>query len=79
MQPYLSDTLLSLPQQGVKRVLVATPAFVADCLETIEEIQIENHDLFQQAGGKVFDVVKPFNDHINFSHYIVSLANKHFD
>ncbi|MGY3743481.1 ferrochelatase [Leuconostoc inhae] len=79
VQPYLSDTLLSLPQQGVKRVLFATPAFVADCLETLEEIQIENHDLFQQAGGEVFDVVKPFNDHINFSHYIVSLANKHFD
>ncbi|WP_349515500.1 ferrochelatase [Leuconostoc suionicum] len=79
VKPYLSDTLMSLPSQGVKRVLVATPAFVADCLETIEEIHVENHDIFKQAGGEVFDVVHPFNDHIDFSNYIVSLANRHFE
>lgn len=79
VKPYLSDTLMSLPNQGVKRVLVATTAFVADCLETIEEIHVENHDIFKQSGGEVFDVVHPFNDHIDFSNYIVSLANRHFE
>lgn len=78
VKPYLSDTLRSLPSQGIKRVLVATPAFVADCLETIEEIHVENHDIFKQAGGEVFDVVQPFNEHIDFSKYIASLANRHF-
>ncbi|MFU0764056.1 MAG: ferrochelatase [Leuconostoc mesenteroides] len=69
---------MSLPSQGIKRVLVATPAFVADCLETIEEIHVENHDIFKQAGGEIFDVVQPFNEHIDFSIYIASLANRHF-
>ncbi|GMA69524.1 ferrochelatase [Leuconostoc litchii] len=79
VKPYLSDTLMSLPRQGNKRVLVSTPAFVADCLETIEEIHVENQEIFKQAGGEVFDVVKPFNDDIAFSKYLVSLAQRYFD
>ena len=46
LQPYTDKTVEALAKAGVKRLLVLTPGFVADCLETIEEIGIENRDIF---------------------------------
>lgn len=62
LEPYTSDTLTKLPAQGVKRLLVLTPGFVADCLETLEEIAMEGKETFLHAGGEQFDVLPCLND-----------------
>lgn len=62
LQPYCSVTLQELPAAGVKSVDVICPGFAADCLETLEEIRIENRDLFIDAGGKTFNYIPCLND-----------------
>ncbi len=63
LQPYLDETLTALARQGVRRVLVVTPGFTTDCLETIDEIGREMRDLFLQAGGTQFFRCPCLNDH----------------
>jgi ferrochelatase len=67
LQPYTDHTLKSLPQQGVKSVQMICPGFSSDCLETIEEIGIENRDYFLEAGGDRYEYIAALNaqpDHI---------------
>lgn len=64
--PSTAEVLEGLPSRGTKRLLVATPAFVADCLETLEEIKVENRDRFLEAGGSYYDVISPINDADSF-------------
>ena len=52
LQPYTSDTLRALAGEGVARVDVVCPGFAVDCLETLEEIAVENAALFRDAGGR---------------------------
>jgi len=52
IQPFTDQVLLDLPKRGVKRLLVVSPSFVADCLETLEEIQIRGREEFLKAGGE---------------------------
>ena len=61
IQPYTDDTLKILPQKGIKKLLVITPSFVADCLETIEEIGIEGKETFLENGGEQYDLVPCLN------------------
>jgi ferrochelatase len=63
LQPYLDETLTTLAQKGVRRVLVVTPGFTTDCLETIDEIGREMRDLFLQAGGTQLFRCPCLNDH----------------
>ena len=62
LSPYTDQTLRELPKQGKKRVLVLCPAFVADCLETLEEIRGEGAEIFHEAGGESFEQVPCLND-----------------
>ncbi|MFD2305302.1 ferrochelatase [Enterococcus termitis] len=62
LTPATDHTLKELPQQGDKRILIITPGFVADCLETIEEIENENREYFMASGGESFQYLHPFND-----------------
>ncbi len=62
VKPYTDATLEALPNQGVKNVVVLTPAFHADCLETLEEIAIEAKDTFLEAGGENYSTVPCLND-----------------
>jgi ferrochelatase len=62
LQPYLDETLRSLPDQGVKSVHVICPGFSADCLETLEEIEQENRGYFIQAGGQHYSYIPALND-----------------
>jgi ferrochelatase len=62
LQPYTDKTLESLPQSGVKRVAVFNPGFVADCLETLEEIAVEGGASFRSAGGEKFAHIACLND-----------------
>lgn len=61
LQPYTAKVLEELPEQGVKKLLVACPAFVSDCLETIEEISMEGKEEFLEAGGASFEQIPCLN------------------
>ena len=61
LQPYTDATLKSLPGSGVKSVQVICPGFSADCLETLEEIGVENRDYFLQAGGERYEYIPCLN------------------
>lgn len=63
LQPYTDHELARLPAAGVKKLLVLCPAFTADCLETLEEIQQEGRDTFLEAGGESFAQIPCLNDH----------------
>jgi ferrochelatase len=63
LQPYTDVMLKELPGKGIKKLLVLCPAFVADCLETLEEINDRGKNLFIQAGGKHFVSVPCLNIH----------------
>jgi ferrochelatase len=62
LKPYTSEVLTALGRGGVGRVDVICPGFVADCLETLEEIAIEGKGLFLDAGGREFHYVPCLND-----------------
>ncbi len=61
IQPYTEDKVTELAAQGVKKVLAFSPAFVADCLETTEEVGVEYRDLFLEKGGQTWDLVESLN------------------
>jgi ferrochelatase len=54
LRPYTDATVKTLAERGVKRLAIITPGFTADCLETIEEIGVENRDIFVKHGGEKF-------------------------
>lgn len=62
LQPYTDKTLETLPSKGIKSIDVMTPAFAADCLETLEEISEECQALFKQHGGERFNFIPCLND-----------------
>ena len=62
LKPYTIDTVQALPGKGVKKLAVITPGFTADCLETLEEIAMENAHVFKQAGGENFAHIPCLND-----------------
>ncbi len=61
MTPSTTDTLQRLAKEGARRVVVLTPSFVADCLETLEEIAIAGAETFRNAGGSVLRVAPCVN------------------
>ncbi|MEM8727653.1 MAG: ferrochelatase [Chlamydiota bacterium] len=63
LKPYSDRVLVRLASEGKKKVLVFSPAFVSDCLETIEEIGIQYRELFIHNGGVSLDLVRGLNDH----------------
>jgi ferrochelatase len=62
LKPYTDATVQSLPAKGVKNLAVITPGFSSDCLETLEEIAMENAEIFRHAGGENFAHIPCLND-----------------
>lgn len=62
VRPYTDEILKALPNQGVKSVQIMCPAFSADCLETLEEIEEENKEYFIEAGGESYQYIPCLND-----------------
>jgi len=62
IKPYTDATMKRLAEQGVKNIAVITPGFSADCLETLEEIGMENAEIFKHAGGENFAAIPCLND-----------------
>lgn len=63
LKPYTALRLEELPKEGVKKLLVICPAFVSDCLETLEEIKVEGREAFLHAGGESFTFIHCLNTH----------------
>jgi ferrochelatase len=63
LQPYTAQRLQQLPAEGVKKLLVVCPAFISDCLETLEEIAEEGKEIFLHAGGESFTMIPCLNVH----------------
>ena len=62
LTPYTDKTLENLPEKGVKNLLVICPGFASDCVETLEEINIQGRESFLNNGGKNFDLIPCLND-----------------
>ncbi len=62
LKPYCVSTLEELPGQGVKTVDVVCPGFAVDCLETLEEIAMENKSIFMESGGTRYRYIAALND-----------------
>jgi protoporphyrin/coproporphyrin ferrochelatase len=62
LQPYTDKTVEALARRGVKSLAVVTPGFSADCLETLEEIAVENAEIFKEHGGENFAAIPCLND-----------------
>jgi ferrochelatase len=62
LEPSTIKTVKALAKKGVKNLVVVTPGFSADCLETLEEIAVENAHVFTRAGGKNFAAIPCLND-----------------
>lgn len=62
LQPYTDRTIERFGKEGMKKMAIVTPAFVSDCLETLEEIAMEGKEIFHEVGGEEFTVVPCLND-----------------
>ena len=62
LKPYTDATVKALAERGVKNLAVIMPGFAADCLETLEEIAMENAEIFKHAGGENFAAIPCLND-----------------
>ena len=74
IEPFADAVIQSHAERGAKRLLVFSPAFVADCLETLVEIGIEYRDLFLRLGGEKLELVPSSNDHPRFIDSLESLV-----
>lgn len=66
LQPYTDRTIERLGKNGIKNMAIVTPAFVSDCLETLEEIAMEGQEIFHEVGGKDFTTIPCLNDDKEF-------------
>jgi ferrochelatase len=73
LKPYTDETLRNLPQEGIKNVAILSPAFSADCLETLEELAVENRHTFLEAGGESYQYIAALNDRADHIHALVEL------
>ena len=63
LTPFTDIRLKEMPSEGIKNLLVVCPAFVSDCLETLEEIAMRGDEIFKEAGGKSFTMIPCLNTH----------------
>ena len=78
LQPYTDKTLIELAEKGIKSVDIITPGFAADCLETLEEIAIENRDFFLNAGGDTYNYIPCLNEAPGHIEMMANLITRHY-
>jgi len=79
LTPATDATVRALPAEGVRRIDVACPGFAADCLETLEEIAMQNAEFFREAGGDVLSYIPCLNDDPAHARAIAGIAAREFD
>ena len=77
LTPYTDKTLESLPSKGVKNLLVICPGFASDCVETLEEINIQGRESFLSNGGENFDLIPCLNDNPDHIDLFENLVKKY--
>jgi ferrochelatase len=77
LKPYTSDVLAELAANGNKAVDIICPGFSADCLETLDEIQIEYRNLFMAQGGEQFHYIPALNDNDDYIEMMRALVQPH--
>lgn len=77
IEPYTADTVAALGRAGLRSLDVVCPGFAADCLETLEEIEVQNRGFFEQAGGGRFRYVPALNDRPGHLDFLADLAHRH--
>ncbi len=75
LQPYTDEVLAALPASGIRRVDVVCPAFAADCLETLEEIELGSRAQFIAAGGEYFSRIPCLNDRLDHIELLQTIVN----
>ena len=76
IKPYLAERLIKLPTENIKNIQVFCPGFVADCLETIEEIGEESHDLFLKSKGLKFNFIPCLNNYPGYIDTMIDIIRK---
>ena len=76
LKPYTDKTFENLPKEDIKNILVICPGFSSDCVETLEEIQIQGKESFLESGGENFDMVPCLNDNDDHINLLKSLIQK---
>lgn len=76
VKPYTAEQLKSWGSEGIKDVDVICPGFASDCLETLEEIQVENHDYFIEAGGQKLSYIPALNDRDDHIEVLAELVKR---
>lgn len=79
IEPYTDQTLEHLPKKGVENLAIVCPAFVSDCLETLEEISVEGKEEFLEAGGKEFTYLPCLNDDDRWIEVVKTLCMEQMD
>lgn len=77
LQPYTSETLQGLGASGMASVDVMCPAFAADCLETLEEIEVENREIFERSGGGEYRYIPCLNDRAQHIELLAALVKQY--
>ncbi|NTS76078.1 ferrochelatase [Catenovulum sp. SM1970] len=77
LKPYTDETLESLAKAGTKKLAIVSPAFSADCLETLEELISENKEVFIEAGGEEYHYIPALNDRDDHIDMMLSLVEPH--
>tara|TARA_Y100000817_G_scaffold306224_1_gene291206 strand:+ start:5566 stop:6558 length:993 start_codon:yes stop_codon:yes gene_type:complete len=77
LTPYTDKTLENLPSKGIKNLIVICPGFASDCVETLEEIDIQGRDSFIKNGGENFDLVPCLNDNSDHIELFEKLLKKY--
>ncbi|KXT77861.1 ferrochelatase [Streptococcus sp. DD13] len=78
LKPYTDETMAALPAQGIDKLAVICPGFAADCLETLEEINITNRRTFLEAGGKNFRYIPALNAQADHIALLAQLVRRYF-
>ncbi len=77
LTPYTDKTLENLPKEDIKNLLVICPGFASDCVETLEEINIQGRESFIENGGKNFDLIPCLNDNLDHINLFEKLVKKY--
>ena len=75
LRPYTDIELTKLPENGIKNIAIVCPSFTADCLETLEEINIRGRKSFLESGGVNFEYIPCLNDNEIFISALINLIN----
>lgn len=81
LKPYADETIRAMPKKGIKSLNMISPAFAIDCIETLEEIDMQLRDEFMDAGGEAFDYIAALNDskdHVSLYETLVLENTQHW-